>query len=58
MNESTCSTCDIPPLLRFHFWKLLYFNSDGSTFPSDSTEESVKFVFISENVGHDMIFYS
>ena len=56
MNAATGSTCDISSLLRFHFCQPFYFNSDESSFPSKSTEESGNFVGISENVGHDMTF--
>ena len=57
MNVATGSNYDMSPLLRFHFWQPIYFNSDDSSFTSKSTEEIVGFVGISENVGHDMIFY-
>ena len=56
MNESTGSTCDISPLLHFHFWQPAYFNSDDSNFPSDPIEETGRFVCISENAGHGMTF--
>ena len=56
MNAATGSTCDISPLLRFHFWQPVYFKLDDSSFPSDSTEETGRFVGISENVGHYMAF--
>ena len=56
MNEGTYLTCDISPLLRFHFWQHVYFNLDYSNFPSYSTEETRRFVGISENVGHVMTF--
>lgn len=54
MNVATCSTCDIYNLLRSHFWKHVYFNSDDSRFPSNVTEKICRFVGVSENVGHDM----
>ena len=56
MNTATCLTCEISPLLRFHFWKPTYFNLDDSDFPSDSTEETGRFVGISENSAHRMTF--
>ena len=56
MNKATGSTCDISSLLRFHFWQPFYFNSDDSNFPSGSTEETGRFVGISENEGHEMNF--
>ena len=55
-NVATGSTCAISPLRRFHFWKFLYFNSDHSSLPSESIEESGRIVGISENVGHDATF--
>ena len=56
MNVAACLTCDVSPLLRFHFCQPVYFNSDDSSFQSKSTEQSVRFVGINENVGHDMTF--
>ena len=57
MNPATGSTCDTSPLLRFHFWKPVCFNSDESSFPDNSTENTVRLSGISENIGHDMNFY-
>ena len=54
MDPDTGLTCDISPLLRFHFWKPIYFNFDDSNFPSDSKEEAVRFVCISKIVGNDI----
>ena len=56
MNAATYSTCDVSPLLRFHFCKPVYFNSDDSSFPINSAEVTGQFVGISENVGHHMTF--
>ena len=56
-NQATGSTCDVLPLLRFHFWQPIYFNSDGISFTSDSTEEVGQFVGSSDNVGHDVTFF-
>ena len=56
MNVATCSTCDISPLLSFHFWQPVYFKLDDSNFPGDFTEETDRFVDVSENVGNDMTF--
>ena len=56
MNVATGSTCDVSPLLLFHFWQPVYFNSDDSSFPSKSTEETGRFVGISENASHDVTF--
>ena len=56
MNAATGSNCDISPLLSFHLWMPVYFNSYESSFPSDSTEEIGRFVGIIENAGHDMNF--
>ena len=39
MDVATGLTCDVSPLLRFHFWQHVYFNSDDRSFPSKSTEE-------------------
>ena len=44
------------PLLNFHFWELVIFNTDGTSFPSDAPEERGRFVGISENFGHDVTF--
>ena len=56
LNDSTRSTCDTSPLLRFYFWKPVLFNTEVTYFPSDSQEERRFFVGISENFGHDMTF--
>ena len=56
LKAATASTSNISPILRFHFWKPIYFNEDDSSFPSDATEVRGRFVGISENVGHDMTF--
>ena len=39
INAAADSTCDTSPLLRFHFWKPISFNSYDNTFPSNSIEE-------------------
>ena len=54
INAASGSICHISPLLRFYFWRSVYFNSDDSKFPSNSTEESGRFVVISKNIWHDM----
>ena len=54
LNDATWSTCDISPIIRFYFWQPIYFNEDGRSFPSDTTEIRGRFVGISKNVGHDM----
>ena len=56
INADAGSTCNVSPLLRFHFWQPIYFNSDYSRFPSDSTEETGRFAGISENAFHDVTF--
>ena len=56
INAATGSTCDISPLLRFHFWQPIYFNAEDKGFPSTTTETLGRFVGISENVGHAMTF--
>ena len=56
LNAATGSTCDISPLLRFHFYQPVYYILDDSNFPSESTEAYGHFVGISENVGHAMTF--
>ena len=56
INTATGSTCEISPSLRFYFCQPVYFNSDNSTFTSDSTEEIGRFVGIIENAGHAMEF--
>ena len=53
MNIAAGSTCDISPLLHFHFWQPVYFNLDNSRFSSKSTEEIGRFVDTSENISHD-----
>ena len=42
--------------LGFHFWEPVFFNTDDTSFPSDSPEERGHFVGMSENFGHDMTF--
>ena len=44
------------PLLRFHFWEPVFFNTEDNAFPSEIPEVRGRLVGISENVGHDMIF--
>ena len=56
INAATGSTCDISPLLRFHFWQPVCFNADDAGFPSKSTELKGRFVGISENTGHAITF--
>ena len=56
LNDATGCTCDMSPLLRFHFWDPIFFNTEDSTFPSDIPEKRVRLVGISENFGHDVIF--
>ena len=56
LNAATVSTCDMSPLLRFHFWEPVFFNTEDNYFPSDSPEERGCFVGISDNVGYDMTF--
>ena len=43
-------------MLHFRFWKPVYFSSDDSIFPSNSTEETGRFVGISGNVRHYVTF--
>ena len=56
INVATGSTCDMSPLLRFHFWQHAYFNAEDKGFPSKPAETKGRFVGISENVGHAMTF--
>ena len=56
LNTAMGSTCDISPLIRFHFWEPIFFNTEDSSFPIDSPEERGQFVGISEHFGHDMNF--
>ena len=56
LNAATGTTCDMSPLLRFHFWQPIYFQDTESSFPNDTNETRGRFVGISENVGHDMTF--
>ena len=44
------------PFLRFHFQKVVFFNTEHTSFHSDSPEERVQFVRISENFGHYVTF--
>jgi hypothetical protein len=47
------STVDITsPLLRFHFWKYVYYHQSGTSFPSYSKEGLGHIVGISEHCGH------
>ena len=56
LNDATGSTCDVSPLLRLHFWKPVFLNTEDTSFPSDSPEERGKFVDVNENVGHETTF--
>ena len=47
LNTSTGSTCDMSPLIFFHFWEPVLFNTENTSFPSDSPEERGRFVGIS-----------
>ena len=55
-NTALGSICHISPLLRFYFWRSVYFNSDDSNYPSNSREESGRFVCINKKNWHDMTF--
>ena len=55
-NASTGSTYDVSPLLRFHFWKPIYYNADDDSFSSNTPEEKVRFVGVSINIGHGITF--
>ena len=50
------STTDISPLLRFYFYKSVYYKVNDSDYPSESRERCGYFVGIAENVGHTMTF--
>ena len=39
LNELTGSTRDMSPLLRFHFWEPVLFNTEDTSFPSDIPEK-------------------
>ena len=56
MDKLTGSTPDISSLLCFRFYERVYYRSDDSDFPSESTERLGYFVGIAENVGHALTF--
>ena len=56
LQYATGSTVDISPLLRFHFWELVYYREDDSNFPSDSREALEHMVGVAEHVGHAMTY--
>ena len=56
MEKLTGSTPDISSLLCFRFYERVYYRSDDSDFPSESTERLGYFVGIAENVGHALTF--
>jgi Reverse transcriptase (RNA-dependent DNA polymerase) len=49
-------TPDIIVLLRFHFWKKVYYQKVDSHFPSDSTESLGHIVGISDHCGHALTY--
>ena len=56
ITYSTGQTADISMFLRCYWWESVYYKVDDTSFPSDSPEESGRFVGIAENVGHFMTF--
>ena len=50
LNAATGSTYDMSPLLRFHFWESVFFNTEDNAFPSESPKQRGRFVGISDNV--------
>ena len=56
ITKATGSTADIISLLRFHFWKPIYYKVDDSDFLSESTEKRSPWVGIAEHIGHAMTF--
>ena len=38
-NTTMGSSCNTYPLLRFHFWGPVFFNTEDATFAGDSPEE-------------------
>ena len=56
ITNSTVSTSDIIPLLRFHFGQPVYYKVDYSYFLPHSTEKCGFWVGITEHVVHAMTF--
>jgi len=53
---ATGQPVDISNLLRFTFWERVLYRDGDEDFPSDSREESGRFVGIATNVGHVMTY--
>jgi len=49
-------TIDVSPLLRFHWYQLVFYGIDETSYPSSSKEAFGYFVGISTNCGHAMTF--
>ena len=56
MQLLTGSTLDISVLLQFHWYQCIYCDTDDTSFPSETSEISGRFVGFSEHVGHDLIY--
>ena len=56
MEVMTGSTPDISAILLFQFWEPVYYKTEDSSFPSQSTEKLGRFVGIAEHVGHALTF--
>ena len=56
LEELTGTTPDISAILMYQFWEPVYFKKHDASFPSDSTEQSGRFVGIAEHVGHALTF--
>ena len=56
LEELTGTTPDISSILMYRFWEPVYFKKHDASFPSDSTEQSGRFVGIAEHVGHALTF--
>ena len=56
LSDATGSTCDMSPLIKFHFWQPVFFTTEETSFLSETKEERGRFAVISENVGYDVNF--
>ena len=56
LEKLTGTTPDISPIIMYQFWEPVYYKTHDPSFPSDSTEQSGRFVGIAEHVGHTMTF--
>ena len=56
LQYSIGCTNDISSVLRFSFWKEIYYCHDNSDFPSERREDCGHFVCIAENIDHIMTY--